>query len=372
MISRTLAVARKELHHILRDPRTLAIMFLLPIIQLLLLGYAATTDISQIHTAVLDGDRTAQSRSLVASYQASGSFEIVAYAGSEDELAGLLDSGQARLGLIILPGFARDLARGGTAQVGALLDGSDPTVASTVMAATQSVGQQHGLELLQERLGQRAFRPPIEVRPQVWYNPELRSSNFFIPALMAVLLQLLATLLTALAVVREREQGTLEQLIVTPIRPIELVLGKVTPYVGVAFFHLLEVLVVGVVWFEVPVHGSVGLLLVLASLFLVTSLGMGLLISTVTRTQMEAMLLTFLVVFPAIFLSGFIFPIEAMPGWLQAVAYVIPLRYLLVIIRGIILKGVGLGVLWDDVLALAAFAVLILLLTASRFRKRLE
>ncbi len=214
--------------------------------------------------------------------------------------------------------------------------------------------------------------PQIDVRPRVWYNPELKSANFMIPALMGIILQFLATMLTALAIVRERELGTLEQLIVTPIRPLELVVGKVLPYVAVAFFNLLEVLLIGVFWFGVPVHGSIPLLLALSGGFLLTSLGIGLLISTIAHTQQEAMLLTWFTLLPSIFLAGFFFPIEAMPSWLQAFSYLVPLRYMLIITRGIILKGVGLYILRQEVIALTVFAVAVLLLASWRFRKKLD
>jgi len=214
--------------------------------------------------------------------------------------------------------------------------------------------------------------PGVQVRPRVWYNPEMKSSNFMIPGLIGLLLYFFTTLFTSMSIVREREQGTIEQLIVTPIRPLELIVGKITPYVFVAFFDVLEVLAIGVFWFGVPIRGSLGLLLGLSALFLLTSLGIGIFISSVANTQQEAMLLAFLTMFPSIFLGGFFFPIEAMPSWLQAVTYVIPLRYMLVIVRGIILKGVGLEVLTGQVVALIAFGVVIMGFAATRFRKRLE
>jgi len=373
MLGRTLAITRKEVLHILRDPRTLAIIFLIPIIQLVLLGYAATTDIKHLRTAVLDADRSAESRGLINAYRASNYFEITRYVDSHDDLARLIDNGDVRAGMLIPTGFAADIAARRKAQVGFVIDGSDPTVANTILAASQAVGQARSLALAIETLGGRSLPvPQIDVRPRVWYNPELKSANFMIPGLMGMILAFLATILTALSVVRERELGTLEQIIVTPIRPIELVIGKVLPYVGVAFFTLIEVLVVGVLWFKVPIHGNVLLLLLLSGLFLLTSLGLGLLISTIARTQQEAMLLAWLTILPTIFLAGFFFPIEAMPAPLRALSYFVPLRYLLIILRGIILKGVGLSVLYDDVIALAIFAVVLVGLAAFRFRKHLD
>ncbi len=373
MILRLVSVARKEIIHILRDPRTLAVMFLMPVVQLLLLGYAATTDVKHLATAVLDEDRTARSRDLIEAYRASGYFDIAAYVDSQDQLATAVDSGAVRAGLLIPAGYQETLDRGRKVKVGFVIDGSDPNVANTALAASQSVGQAQSVEVVQQALGARpAFAPGIEVHPRVWYNPAMDSTNFMIPGLMGMIMQMLTMLFTAIAIVREREQGTIEQLIVTPIRPLELILGKVAPYVVIAFLDLVEILAIGVLWFDVPIHGSVPLLLGLSSLFLLTSLGLGLLISTVSKTQQEAMMLTFFVMLPSIFLSGYFFPIDAMPALLQHLSKVIPLTYVLVIVRAIVLKGVGFEILAGEVAALAVFGVIVLALAAGRFRKRLE
>ncbi|HID87085.1 MAG TPA: ABC transporter permease [Anaerolineae bacterium] len=372
-MGRLLTIIRKEFIHIRRDPRTLTIMFLLPVIQMFLLGYAATTNVEHLPTAVLDRDRTARSRALIDAYRASGYFDIAYYVRSEEALLALLDGGQVRAGMIIPPGYERDLAKGRQAQVAFLIDGSDPNVANTAFAAAQSVGQAQSVKVALRALSGKASQlPGIEVRPRVLYNPEMKSSSFMIPALIGIILQYLTTLLTALAIVREREQGTIEQLIVTPIRPWELVVGKVVPYVAVAFWDLGEVLLVGMFWFGVPVRGSIPVLLALAVLFLLTSLGIGLLISAAAHTQQEAIFLTFLILLPSIFLSGFFFPLEAMPLFLQLISYVIPLRYFLVIVRSIVLKGVGLATLTDEVIALVIFGFVIMLAATRRFRKRLE
>jgi ABC-2 type transport system permease protein len=373
MLERTLAITRKEFLHIRRDPRTLAIIFFIPIVQLILLGYAATTDIQHLRTAVLDADRTAESRDLIAAYRASNYFEITDYVSDEAALTRLVDEGSVHAGMIIPAGFGADLAARRKAQVGFVIDGSDPSVANTVLNASQAVGQAKSIALALRALGgQQPAVPQIDVRPRVWYNPELKSANFMIPGLMGMILTFLATMLTALSIVRERELGTLEQLIVTPIRPLELVVGKVIPYIAVAYFAVIEVLVIGLLWFRVPIHGSIPLLLAISGLFLFTSLGLGLLISTIARTQQEAMLLSWFTILPSIFLAGFFFPIEAMPAPLRFLSIFVPLRYLLVILRGIILKGVGLTVLWDEVLALAIFGVAVVMLAAVRFRKQLD
>ena len=373
MILRTLSLVRKEFLHILRDPRTLFVMFMMPVIQLVLLGYAATTDIEHLSTAVVDGDKSAASRELIDAYRASNYFDIIQHVESERQLEYLVDAGEVKAGLIIPAGYGKSVASGDRAQIAFVIDGSDPSVASTVFAASQSVGQAQSMRIMERTLGiDPDDLPGVQVRPRVWYNPEMKSANFMIPGLMGMVLYFLTTLFTSMSIVREREQGTMEQLIVTPIKPLELIIGKIVPYVFIAFISVLEVLAIGVFWFGVPIKGSLGLLLILSALFLLTSLGIGIFISSVANTQQEAMLLTFLTMFPSIFLAGFFFPIEAMPGWLQVVTYVIPLRYMLVIIRGIILKGVGLQILRQEVLALTVFGIAIMLLAATRFRKKLE
>jgi ABC-2 type transport system permease protein len=372
-ISRILSLMRKEMLHIVRDKRTLAVTFLIPVIQLFLLGYSATTDVDYLRTAVLDADRSAQSRELVEAYQASSYFDIAAYVSSEEELAQLMDQGTVRAGLIIPAGYSADVTGGEVADVSFVIDGSDPNVATTVFAASQQVGQAQGARIIERRLGiSPEDMMALEVRPRIWYNPEMKSADFMIPGVIAMILFTITMLLTAMAIVREREQGTIEQLIVTPIRPIELIVGKVTPYVALAFFNVLEVLAIGVFWFGIPVRGSLSLLLLLSGLFLMTSLGIGIFFSSVANTQQEAMLLVFLTMLPSIFLAGLFFPIEAMPRVLQWLSYAVPLRYMLVIVRGILLKGVGVRILYQEVMALAIFGVVIMLLAATRFNKRLE
>jgi ABC-2 type transport system permease protein len=373
MSSRIFFVIYKEFIHIIRDPRTLAIMFLLPVIELILLGYAVTTDIEHLATVVLDQDRTSQSRDLIEAYRASNYFDTTAYVSSEEELGRLIDKGTHRAGLIIPAGYGRDLEKLGTAQAFFVIDGSDPTVASTAFAAAQTIAQAQSLELAVEVIGlDPEDLPGIRVHARIWYNPNMESVNFMIPGLIAIILQFLTTLFTSLAIVRERERGTIEQLMVTPIRPPELILGKVVPYVAIAFFNLAEILVIGVFWFGVPIRGSLPLLLAVSVIFLLTTLGLGILISTIARTQQEAMYLSFFTLLPALFLGGFLFPLEAMPQVLQWISYVVPLRYMLIIVRGIILKGVGLRILLGEVIAIVIFGVVIFSVASRRFRKRLE
>jgi ABC-2 type transport system permease protein len=313
---------------------------------------------------------------LIDVYKAADYFKLTYVVSSEEELRNLIDNNSVRAGIIIPPGYGRTLDSGRTAQVAFVLDGSDPTVASTALAAATMIGQTQATKIMMERLEKRGLsnviRPPIDVRTQVWYNPGLDSAYYMIPALIGQILQFLTTILTATSIVRERERGTIEQLIVTPIRSWELVVGKLTPYVLISFMDTIEVLAAGVILFKVPINGSLVLLLILAALFLITTLGLGLFISTIANTQQEAMLTTMFTILPSIFLSGFFFPLAAMPTWLQVISYVVPLRYFLIIARGIILKGVGIEALWGEILALVIFAVVIMGAAAVRFRKSLD
>lgn len=376
MNSRLISLIRKEFIQIVRDPRTLVLVLVIPVMQLFLLGYAATNDVRNIPLAVFDQDRSQSSRSLLDAYRAADYFSLAFDVSSEAELRETIDSGMARAGLIIPPDFSAKIEAGQNAQVAFVLDGSDPTVASTSLSAAQLIGQFYGTGILAEAVIRRSagqtFELPVDVRTQVWYNPDMVSAYFMIPGVIAMILFALTSILTATAVVRERERGTIEQLIVTPIRPWELVVGKLLPYTLLAFFNMIEVLVIGVWWFKVPVRSDLTLILALSALFLLTSLGIGLLASTLANTQQEAMLVVWLLLLPTLFLSGFFFPLEAMPRGLQAISYFMPLRYYLVIIRSMMLKDVTLAMLRTEVIALAIFGVGIMTIAALRFRKRLD
>ncbi len=374
--SRLFSLIRKEFIQILRDPRTLALTFLMPVMQLLLLGYAATNDVRNVSLAVLDRDRSPASRALLDAYRAADYFRLDYSVDAEADLQALIDRGQAHAGIIIPPDYGTLIAAGRTAQVAFVIDGSDPTLASTALAAATLVGQSRSTQLIMQRLALRgqaaAVQPAIEVRTQVWYNPDLVSAYFMIPAMIGLILQFLTTILTATAIVRERERGTIEQLIVTPLRSWELVVGKLSPYVIIAFIDMVEILVAGVLIFGVPINGSLPLLLTLSALFLVTTLGLGLFISTISNTQQEAILTAMFTMLPSLFLSGFFFPLAAMPTALQWLSYAVPLRYFLIVVRGIILKGVGAEALWPEIIALSVFALLIMGSAALRFKKRLD
>ncbi|HSM70322.1 MAG TPA: ABC transporter permease [Anaerolineales bacterium] len=375
MNNRLMSIIRKEFIQILRDPRTLAMIILIPIIQLFLLGYSATNDVRNIPLAVMDQSRSVESRELLDAYRAADYFRISFTVQSEAEIAQLIESGEARAAVIIPPDYAQRLHEG-NAQIAFILDGSDPTSASTALSAAQLIGQSHSTGIMLERFERSGMnlrvRPPVEVRTTVWYNPDMVNAHFMIPGVIGMILYAIAAILTANSVVRERERGTIEQLIVTPIRPWELIVGKLMPFVILGFFNTIEVLAVGHWWFGMPVRGDLGLILGLSVIFLATGLGVGLLASTIANTQQEAMLTVWMTLLPSIFLSGFFFPLEAMPRILQWISYIMPLRYYLVIIRTLLLKGVGIEMIQFEVFAMTLFAVFIMALAALRFRKRLD
>jgi len=368
-------IIRKEFIQLRRDPRLLRLVLFAPVFQLFVFGYSVTTDVTHISTALLDEDRTSASRALTERFVRSRYFDFDHYLSHPDEVDRLLDTGKAQMVLRIPRDFATDLARGRTAEVQIILDGSDSMTASIVSGYANGVIREHSARIAAERLDRVRGRiprlPSLDPRLRVWYNPELKSVYFMVPAIMCTILLVVTTLLTSLAIVKEREIGTLEQLIVTPIRPRELMLGKTVPFVIIGFVDMTLVLLAAVLWFRVPVAGSIPLLFLLSAAFLLTTLGIGLFISTISRTQQQAMMTTFFFLLPSFLLSGFMFPIENMPRLIQYITYAIPLRYFLVIVRGIFLKGNGLAVLWPQVAILAAFGLAIMWLAAARFQKRL-
>lgn len=376
MNSRLYSLIRKEFIQIFRDPRTLALIIVMPIMQLFLLGYAATTDVRNIALAVWDQNQTTQSRALLDAFRAADYFRIAYTAGSQDEVQALIEKGDARAALIIPPDYDRRLLEG-NAQVSMIMDGSDASVGATALSVARLIGQSYATKVMQEQSarlagGSAGVTAPLEVRTQVWYNPDLVSAYFMIPGVIGQILYMITTILTATAVVRERERGTIEQLIVTPIRSWELMVGKILPYVMLAFVEVIEVLIIGHWWFKVPVRGDLGLIMLTSGLLLLSSLGIGLFASTVAHTQQEAMLTVMMTMLPSIFLSGFFFPIEAMPKFLQIVSYAIPLRYYLVIIRSLMLKGVGAAAIQNQIVPLALFGILIMTAAVTRFRKTLD
>lgn len=361
MIARIWSVVLKEFIQIRRDPRTLAIVLALPVMQLLLFGYAINTTVDHITTVVLDQSSDAQSRAFLRSFFNTGYFDFVGNANSLEEIRQKIDDGTAHVGIVLPPTFSHDLLDGRSAQSELLVDGSDPNTAQTAMLVGSALAQRTS-----------ASGQPIDLRPVVLYNPAMQSVNFMIPGLLGLIMQFQTLLLTAFAVVRERERGTLEQLVVTPIKPWELMLGKILPYTAIAFANLILASAIGRYWFGVEFAGSFVLLLALAALFVLSSLGLGLLISTVSQTQAQAMQMALFVMLPSIILSGFVFNRDSMPHPIREFGLLIPLTYFLQILRGVILKGVGLEVLWPQVLALLAFGAVVFGLSANRFRKTLD
>jgi ABC-2 type transport system permease protein len=375
MNSRLMSIIRKEFIQIFRDTRTLIMVLIIPIMQLFLLGYSATNDVRNVPLAVLDQSRSSESRALLDSYRAADYFRIAYSVDSQADIRNLIEAGNARAAIIIPPDYAQRLNEG-KATVAFILDGSDPTSASTALSAAKLISQSHSTEILSERFARTGqnmrVQPPVEVRTTVWYNPDLISAYFMIPGVIGMILYAIAAILTATSVVRERERGTIEQLIVTPIRPWELIVGKLMPYVILGFFNTIEVLAVGHWWFGMPIRGDLGLIILLSVIFLVTGLGIGLFASTIANTQQEAMLTVWMTLLPSIFLSGFFFPLEAMPTFLRWLSYLMPLRYYLVIIRALLLKDVSLSMIQNDVIAMTVFAIAIMAAAALRFHKRLD
>jgi ABC-2 type transport system permease protein len=376
---RIFSIIRKEFIQITRDRRTLIFTLLMPIIQLVLLGYTASSDVKNVPLAVLDQSRTVQSRSLLDAFRSTGYFVISYEVTNERELERLIDEGRAKTGLIIPPDYGQKVAGGQSVSVAFFIDGTDSSISAGALAAARLIGQTQSAEMQVQRLSRQtsvsasmSAASGIDVRTQVWYNPDMVTTFIMIPAMIGLILQMLTSTLSASAIVRERENGTMEQLIVTPIRAWELLVGKLFPYTIIAFFDVLEILVLGVLWFHVPIRGSIGLLLALTALFLVTSLSLGLLISTAARTQREAQTLGMVIQLPSMFLSGFFFPIAAMPPVLQWISALVPLKYFMIIIKAIVLKGAGLQLLMPEVWPLIVFALVTMLLAVSRFRKRLE
>lgn len=364
----------KEFIQVLRDPRMKALIFVMPVIQLIMFGYAVTTDVDHIKTAVCDLDKSPQSRALIERFTASGYFTVVDNTDRPERLGELLDRGKVIMGIQINRGFADDLRSGRQAAIQTIIDGTDSNTGTVAMDYAQRITQEFSraraapIELTQ--LAQ-AQANPIELRSRAWFNPDLKSRYYNVPGVIAVVVLLISLLLTAMAIVREREIGTMEQLMVTPIQPFELILGKTLPFVLISFIDVLVVTFIGINWFNVPIQGSLGLLLFGAGLYLMSTIGIGLFISTISQTQQQALMSSFFFYLPAVLLSGFMFPISNMPEPAQWLTYLNPLRYFLVIIRDIFLKGSGLEILWPQFAALAVLGTALLLISSLRFKKRM-
>ncbi|HVN67857.1 MAG TPA: ABC transporter permease [Candidatus Sulfotelmatobacter sp.] len=376
MIGRLWPIIRKEFLHLFRDPRSLGLMFFLPVFLLVIYGYAASFDIKNVPIAVLDLDKSSASRELIAKFTQSGYFVLVRDLTSTAQFAENLDSGRVKMIFSIPRDFSQKINAQRPAQIQVLVDGADPTWAASALGYLNGIIQNYQLGLVKLAFVKRGLptpRPPLSLETRVWYNDTLRSINFFVPGLICVILMQMAATLTSLTIVSEKEQGTMEALVVSPVRKNELMLGKILPYVLIAFFDVIMVTALGVFWFGVPFNGNFGLLLLGSFIFLLGAMSLGVLISASARSSQEAIQIALMAtMLPSILLSGFVFPIENMPWLLQGISLLLPARYYMDILRGIFLKGVGLNYLWPNFLLLLAISTLVLTASVRRFKKRIE
>ena len=383
MLQRLKSMLMKEFIQAFRNPRMRLILFLPPLIQLIVFGYAANTDIRNISLATYDLDNTPESREMIDRFGSSGYFRITHRVENPQEIRRLIDEGKISAALQVNNDFARQSQQRQGTSIQLIVDGTDSNTASVVITYAQRIVAEYSRQILVERIRTLPNIPDemkkpffkkggIEIQSRAFFNPNLESRNFYVPGIMAFLIMLVTLMLTTMAIVREREIGTMEQLIVSPMRPVELIMGKTIPFALIGYIDVLLVTAVGVFWFEVPIRGSLPLLLFATSLYLLSTLGIGLFISTISRTQQQAMMTMFFFFIPAILLSGFIFPIANMPEVVQYLSYANPLRYFLIIIRGIFLKSNGFSILWPQMLALAILGTIVFTFSSLRFRKRLE
>jgi ABC-2 type transport system permease protein len=369
-------IVRKEFRQIGRDKRILGVLLFIPALMLLMFGYALNFDVKHTSIAVYDEDRTETSRAFARQFWNSEFFDLKSTIEDPDEINKLLDAGETRVILIIPSTFSVDLARGREATVQVLVDGANSFTASTVLGYVNGIIQQYSLRVLAsgfQRVAGGSLSIPIDLQPRVWYNPELRSAKYLVPGLVAFILMVVAVVSTSLSIVRERELGTMEQMMVSPIKPLEMALGKTIPYTLISLFASFSILIVGYLLFDVEVRGSYLLLFCVTLIFLLGSLGFGLLISTIAETQQVAFMIAALsTLLPTFILSDFVFPIRNMPAVIQAITYVIPARYFLVALRSIILKGAGLGAFWEQVLMLVVYATITIGVSSIRLKKILH
>jgi ABC-2 type transport system permease protein len=374
-LQRFWSIVKKEFIQIKRDKASFGIAIGMPIMMMLLFGYAVSTQLESISTVVLDQSRTAESRELVRSFQNTLYFEINEQVGSIEAVEQRINSGKAHAAIVIPANYSELLVKRERPKVELIIDGSDPTTARTAFSSGVLAGERHGMKVMEnlsEKLPQKPVIGGVEMSTRVLYNPSLRNQNFTVPGLVGLIMQNITVLLTAFALVRERERGTIEQLIVSPIKSHELILGKLAPYVLIGFLDFLFSLALGMLWFQVTVRGSMGLLIFLGAGFVICALAIGILISTISKTQLQAMQLSFLIILPSVLLSGFVFPREAMPKVIQWLGYAMPLTYFLNILRGIITKGIGLEYLIQDVALLFGLGLFLLVMSVARFRKKLD
>ena len=366
----------KEFLQLFRDPKLRRMVLLMPLVQVMVFGYAVTTDVRRVPTAVVDFDGSVSSRELLSRFSASGYFRFVSRTRDPDEASRLLDEGKAGAILRIDEGFAQDLRAGRTALLQVIVDGTDSNTAGIVLDYSGRIAGEYSGQVLLARLSRLLGAVPprkgIELVPRAWFNENLESRNFYVPGVIALIVMLITLTLSSMAVVREKEVGTIEQILVSPITPAEFILGKTLPFALVGYADVLMIAGIGVFWFDVPIRGSLPLLLLATTFYLMTTLGIGLFISTVSGTQQQAMMTVFFFYFPAVLLSGFMFPIANMPVLVQYLTYANPLRYFLVVLRGIFLKGAGPETLWPQMAALLVMGLVTLYFTTRRFRKTLS
>jgi ABC-2 type transport system permease protein len=372
MLERLRCMLVKEIIQALRDPRMRFILFVIPLFQTVVFGYAVNTDVRRVSTAVHDRDNTPESRALVDRFRASGYFDVRERVQGEGRVRELMDRGEVKVILRMGRGFGADLRAGREAPLQLILDGTDSNTAGIVLSYAARITAAYNGELRTEQLGRRGVAAPpggVRLDSRTWFNDNLESRNYYVPAVIANIVLIITMLLSSMAVVREKEIGTMEQIIVTPIRKSEFILGKTIPFIIIGFIDVAVITLVAYFWFDVPIRGSLVLLFEATALFLMSTLGFGLFISTISATQQQAMMSSFFFIFPAMLLSGFAFPIENMPVPVQYVTYLNPVRYYLIIIRGIFLKGVGADILWPQLLGLLALGIAILSFAVARFRK---
>jgi len=373
MVLNILPIVRKEFRQIKRDKRILSVLLFVPALMLLMFGYALNFDVKHTSMAVYDEDRTSVSRAFIEQFFISEYFDKVQTLESKSDINTLLDGEHARVVLVIPSTFTADIQRGRNAAVQVIVDGTNSNAAATVLGYVNAIIQQYSVKVMTEslvRMGRQTISMPVDYQPRVWYNPELKSAKFLVPGLIAFILMVTAVISTALAIVRERELGTMEQLMVSPVKPVELILGKTIPYTVISSLATVAILFLGYVLFDVSIKGSILLLSLVTFIFLVGSLGMGILISTVVETQQLAFMIAVIVsMLPTFILSGFVFPIRNMPMIIQGITYIMPARYFLVALRAIILKGAGLSAFWDQAAILLVYAVLMIGISSLRMRK---
>jgi ABC-2 type transport system permease protein len=377
MFGRLKQMLIKELIQVVRDKRTRFILIGPPIIQMLVFGYAATYEIRHVPTVVVDLDHSQESRELVSLFTSSLFFDVQRQLSSTRELGDLIEQGKTTVGIEIHAGFAQQLRKGQTAPLQVIVDATNSNTALIASGYISQIAMGFAQRYQRDRIDRIApqlseVMPSVSLEARPWYNPGLISRWFFVPGVIGTLTTILVITLTSFAVVREREIGTLEQIMVTPIRPVEFILGKTLPFFLIGLFDALLIGVVGTFWFQIPFRGHVGVLLLGAVLFIFSMLGVALLISTVSSTQQQAMVTAFFFIMPTIAFSGFGFPVNTMPQWMQTITYLIPLRYFLVVLRGTYLKGVGMGILWPQMAAMAGLGLLVMTTAILRFHKALD